>query len=120
MNRRLVLCTIALASLTPFRLGAHDPSQHKGKAITGEIVSLAEDRFELKTAGGRASVTFTSKTKFEHEGRPAGKSHLGRGERVSVIGTRLPTGEIVAREVLMGAAPKSAQAQRAREAAPKK
>jgi hypothetical protein len=32
------------------------------------------------------------------------KSHLKAGERVSVFGTKLPTGELVAREVLIGTA----------------
>ena len=121
MKRIWVLMAIALASLLPITLGAHDASKHKGKAITGEIISLGDDRFELKTDAGKAAVTFSSKTKFEHDGKPVDKTHLQKGERVSVIGTKLPSGEIVAREVLMGTdASHKASAQKSGKTAEKK
>ena len=31
------------------------------------------------------------------------KSHLTKGEKITVFGTKLPSGEIVAREIVLGA-----------------
>ena len=96
------LCTLLLLTLAAF---AHDPKLHKGKAISGEIVSIATDGFAMKTATGNLAVKFDGKTKFEHGNDKATSQHLKKGERVSVIGTRLATGELVAREVMIGATP---------------
>jgi len=82
---------------------AHDASLHKGKATTGEVISVAADKMELKTAAGPVTVTLNDKTKYEHGNKAATKSHLVKGEHVSVFGTKLPTGELVAREILIDA-----------------
>lgn len=103
MNRYISRILITLVLLVPASMRAHDPSKHKGKAVEGEIVSIAEGRFEMKTESGSVPVTFSSKTKFEHGSQAVTKDHLQKGERVSVFGTKLPTGELVAREVLIGA-----------------
>ncbi|HUS08773.1 MAG TPA: DUF5666 domain-containing protein [Bryobacteraceae bacterium] len=97
-----ILATLGL--LAPLGVQAHDASQHKGKATSGEIVSLGDDRFELKTATGTVPVTYTSKTKFEHGKEAVDKTHLQKGEKVSVIGTKLPNGDLVAKEIILGAA----------------
>ena len=101
MNR-LFLTTLLILGWSAPSLKAHEPSKHKGKATEGEIVSVAGDRFEMKTATGNVTVTFSGKTKFEHGDQAAAKDHLKKGEHVSVFGTKLPTGELVAREVLLG------------------
>ena len=103
MNRLFLTTLLILGLIGPPLVKAHEPSKHKGKATEGEIVSLAGDRFEMKTATGNVTVTFSDKTKFEHGDQAATKDHLKKGEHVSVIGTKLPTGELVAREVLLGA-----------------
>ncbi len=102
MKQALLITTLALGLVAPSLMRAHDPSKHKGKAVTGEIVSIAEDRFELKTNAGTVPVTFSSTTKFEHGNDVVDKTHLTKGDRVSVFGTKLPTGELVAKEVLLG------------------
>lgn len=84
--------------------GAHDAKFHKGKPTEGEIVSVVAGKMELKTAAGPVTVTLSDKTKYEHGKQTVTKSHLKAGERVSVFGTKLPTGELVAREVLIGTA----------------
>ena len=84
-------------------LGAHDARLHKGKATTGEVVSVSEDKMEVKTATGPLTVTLNNKTKYEHGTKAAAKSHLQKGQRVSVFGTKLPTGELVAREIVIAA-----------------
>lgn len=102
MNRFLGMTLLALALLAPARTWGHDPRLHKGNAVTGEIASVSGDNFELKTTTGNIKVTFSSKTKFEHGKDTVDKSHLQKGDRVGVIGTKLPTGELVAKEVLLG------------------
>ena len=81
---------------------AHDPKLHKGNKTEGVVTSVAADSFELKTKTGNLKVTFSGTTKFEHGNAKVDKSHLKKGDTVSVIGTKLPTGELVAKEVLLG------------------
>ena len=102
MNRTLMTTVLMLGLLAPVSSWAHDPRLHKPNAVTGEIASVATDSFELKTKTNTIKVTFSSKTKFEHGKETVDKSHLAKGDRVGVIGTKLPTGELVAKEVLLG------------------
>jgi len=97
--QRYLFATILAISL----LSAHDASLHKGKATTGEVVSVSGDKMEMKTSAGPLTVMLNDKTKYEHGAKTVTRSHLQKGEQVSVFGTKLPTGELVAREVLIGA-----------------
>jgi hypothetical protein len=97
--RKFVLFSILACGV----LSAHDAKLHKGKATEGEIVSIAANKMELKTATGVVPVTLSAKTKYEHGDETVTKSHLKKGEHVSVFGTKLATGELVATEVVMGA-----------------
>jgi len=87
--------------ITPLALPAHDPSQHKGRATTGEIASMAPDRLELKTATGVKTVTFNDKTKVERGDQVVRPSDLKKGDQVMVYGTTLATGELVSKEILI-------------------
>ena len=89
------------ALLVPSAVRAHDPSQHKGKGVQGEIVSIENDRIELKTSKGTKIVKLNDKTKLEHGNQKMAKEDLKKGNQVKVIGTTLASCEIVAREVLM-------------------
>jgi hypothetical protein len=80
---------------------AHDPSKHKGKATEGEITAVSGDKIELKTSAGNVQVSLNAKTKIEHGTQVVDRSHLKPGERVSVFGTKLASGELVAREVVI-------------------
>lgn len=102
MNRIVLTFLLAVGILAPTAVWSHDPSKHKGKATVGEIISVGDDRFELKTASGTIPVTLSSKTKFEHGNAAVEKTHLQKGEKVSVIGTKLPNGDLVAKEVILG------------------
>ena len=95
---RIMAAFLFLAAL----VWAHDPKLHKGPVTTGVVASVAADGFELKTKTGAIKVTYTKTTKFEHGNAVVDKTHLKKGDSVSVIGTKLPTGELVAKEVLMG------------------
>jgi hypothetical protein len=102
MNRRNVTAVLAIGLLVSGAVAAHDAKLHKGNMITGEITSVGAGGFELKTKTGAVKVTYSSKTKFEHGGQTVDKSHLSKGAHAGVIGTKLPTGELVAKEVLLG------------------
>lgn len=100
--RRLCVMILTLGMLTFTSLWAHDARLHQANATTGEVTSVGSDNFDLKTAKGSMKVTFSSKTTFEHGGAKVDKSHLAKGDHVGVIGTKLPTGELVAKEILLG------------------
>ena len=101
---RLIGVLALVAWMAPLSLLAHDPSKHKGKATEGEIVSVTKDRLELKTVAGTKTITLNEKTKIEHGNQAAALTDLKKGDHVTVFGTTLATGELVAREVLIGKA----------------
>lgn len=102
MKQIAMTAALALGLLASGSVMAHDAKLHKGKATTGEVISVADDRFEIKTSTGTTVVSFSSKTKFEHGNQTVDKTHVSKGAKVSVIGTKLPSGELVAREVMLG------------------
>lgn len=104
--RKLSSILLFLALLIPSIVRAHDPSKHKGKGTKGEIVSIANDRIELKTSGGAKTITITHKTTFERGSEKVSKAELKNGDQVTVFATKLATGELVAQEVLL-ASPES-------------
>lgn len=93
---------VAAAVLLAAAGWAHDPKLHKGPVTSGVVAAVSADSFDLKTKTATIKVTYTAKTKFEHGNAAVDKSHIKKGESVSVIGTKLPTGELVAKEVLLG------------------
>jgi len=97
----MLLSTLITAGLMVPQIGkAHDGVVHKG--TEGQIVSITGDRFELQTAKETLQVTFSSKTKFEHDKKEVDKTHLTKGAQVTVVGTKLPSGEMVAKEIVIG------------------
>lgn len=102
MNRnRLAAAVIAATTIFPVPAVAHDKSLHKGKPTEGQILSVQPGRFSMKTAAGEKTVTLGDKTAIE-VGNKAGKGEdLRAGDHVAVFGTKLPGGEIVAKEVLV-------------------
>ena len=95
--------TIALLALLLLSSpgAAHERSLHKGKPVEGEVAALAPDRLTLKTAAATLTVVLDEKTHFERGDKPAAKADLAQGDHLTVFGTKLATGEIVAREVLI-------------------
>ena len=94
---------IIIGLLAATLASAHDASLHKGKPTTGEIVSITGEKMQLQAQSGPVTVVLNNKTKYEHGNQTVTKSHLKAGEKVSVFGTKLATGELVAKEVLIGA-----------------
>jgi hypothetical protein len=105
MKRRLALAVTAAMLLigTTTQLAAHDDKIHK--ATIGEVAAANADGLDLKTKDGTVKVKYSSKTTFERSSKPAEKSGVKQGERVGVIGSKLPTGELMASEVILGVAP---------------
>jgi hypothetical protein len=95
----ITLLTVLVLTL-PAR--AHDRSLHKGKPVEGEAATIAADQLTLKTATATIVVVFDEQTHFERGDKPATKADLARGIHLTVFGTKLATGELVAREVLIG------------------
>jgi hypothetical protein len=96
---------LAVALLASASLLAHDAKLHKGKATEGELVSISGSAAVLKTAAGNVNVTLNKDTKYEMGNTAVDVNHFKKGDKVSVIGTKLANGELVAKEVLMSAAP---------------
>ena len=94
----------------PTILSAHDAKLHKGNATAGEIVSVAPANLVMKTAKGNVNVTLNKDTKFEMGTAVVDVNHFKKGDKIDVIGTKLATGELVAKEVLMTVAPAKAAA----------
>lgn len=97
-----------LLVLTPLPALAHDGKTHAGKAINGTVSSVASDSFELATGEGSRTVTYSTETIFEHNGRRVDSKHLAVGTEVTVHALTLPGGTLGADEVLIGAPPQKA------------
>jgi len=106
--------SIALAGLmsTSVVFG-HDAKLHSPNATEGQIVSISGNNVVMKTAKGDVKVTLSKDTKYEMGDQAVDVNHFKKGAKIAVIGTKLATGEIVAKEMIMpmespkGAAPKA-------------
>ena len=113
MNRRYTLALVAATALLlgSTQLSAHDDKIHK--ATIGEVTAASADGLSLKTKDGVVKVKYSSRTTFELEKKPAEKAAVKTGDRVGVIGSKLPSGELMANEVILGVpAPKPAAAKK--------
>lgn len=113
MKRRLMVApaTAILLVLGCMQLMAHDDKIHK--ATVGEVAAATADGLDLKTKTGIVKVKYSSKTTFELNKKPAEKAAVKLGDRVGVIGSKLPTGELMANEVILGVpAPKPPEAKK--------
>lgn len=112
MTRRLTLTyltAVVLMGMLPVM--GHDDKIHK--ATVGEVAAATADGLDLKTKDGIVKVKYSSRTTFELGKKAAEKSAVKLGDRVGVIGSKLPTGELMAKEVLLGVpAPKDSGAKK--------
>ena len=100
--KNVLTAVIALGMLGTSVVRAHDARLHNPNTIVGDITALGADNFEMKTEKGNFKVTYSTKTTFEHDGKKVDKTHLVKGDHIGVIGTKLPSGEVVAKEILVG------------------
>lgn len=111
MKHKLTIVLATAALLLGMQLMAHDDKIHK--ATVGEVTAATSDGLSMKTKDGVVKVKYSSKTAFELDKKPADKSGIKMGDRVGVIGSKLPTGELMANEVILGVpAPKPAGAKK--------
>jgi hypothetical protein len=103
MKRMLMTGIVALAWLAAsIVLWSHDERLHGANAVTGQVVSASANGMELKTRTDTVKVRFSSKTTFEHDKKQVDKSHVKVGDRAGVVGNKLPTGEWMANQVILG------------------
>src|SRR5581483_6815319 len=101
MSYKIFLALALIGVLRVSTAYAHDVRLHKGKPTVGTVESLSDNGLTLKTAKGNTPVTFQEKTKFERGDAQASAQEIHPGDQVTVFGTKLPSGELVAREVLL-------------------
>jgi hypothetical protein len=101
MFRLLMTCFAAVMLLASLSF-AHDERPHKDNALTGEIVAVTADGLQLKTKTDTVTAKFSSKTKFELDKKAVENGQVRQGDRAGVIGNKLPTGEVMANEVILG------------------
>ena len=76
---------------------------HEGHdAIVGEVVSISADGFQLKTEKETLNIRFSDKTVFEKDKKTVDKSHLAKGDRVAVTGSKQMSGDTMATHVRLG------------------
>lgn len=81
----------------------HDPKYHKEHPFVGSVSSLNDKGFTLKTDKGDVPVVTNEETKFEAgtNGEKAAKSDLHESQKVTIIGTRVESGDLVAKEIMI-------------------
>lgn len=99
--RRLAMAVLAAGAISLSTLSAHDAKLHKGNATEGEVVSIEGSKMVVKTAKGNVNVTLNKDTKYEMGDQAVDVNHFSKGSKVAVIGTKLASGELVAKEVIM-------------------
>jgi len=104
----MVFATLALLA-SPVMLRGHDERLHGANAVTSQITAVNADGMDLKVRDNTVKIKFSSKTKFEHDKQAVDKSHVKVGDRAGVAGNKLPTGEWMDTNVILGLpAPKPA------------
>jgi len=98
---RFIGTGIAVVLLAASLSGAHQQSLHKGRPTEGEVVSVSKDGLVMQTPKGRVSVTLSDSTTVERGDEVVARDAIHTGDHVSVFGTTLATGEVVAREILI-------------------
>ena len=95
MIGRFVL-VVALPLLAGGTAIAHEGHMHLGKPTHGTVAAISSDQLTLQTDHGAVAVTLTDHTTVEEGDRVVGREALHLGAPISVFGTTLPGGEIVA------------------------
>ena len=100
---RMKAMVIAVVLLAGGSAAAHEQRFHKGRATEGDVVSVSKDGLVMRTEKGSVTVTFQDSTRVERGDEKVDRDMIHEGAHVSVLGTTLASGELVAREVLIKA-----------------
>ena len=100
MRKTLALFLLVAGAFAGSAAFAHGGKTHR---LMGTVKSLHENHLTVTTTTGKeATVNLTAETKYERDGKPADRSALAEGVRVSV---HLDESDENAVEVKIGAAP---------------
>ena len=96
--------TILLALVLPAAVAlAHGPTQQNETTFDGEVTAVGKSEFVMKTSdAGNATVKINDSTKFRRWDGPAAQDELTPGMQVTVHGSRLRSGNLVATDVMLG------------------
>ena len=81
---------------------AHDQSLHKGHPTEGQVASVSGQGFVLDTEKGIVTVTVVETTKIERGEEVVSQGAIRVGDHASVFGTKLESGELVAKQIIIG------------------
>ena len=101
MVRTILVGIVALLVAAGSIATAHEQSLHKGRATGGTVVSVSERGLVLDTGAGNVLVTVSETTKIERGGAPVTREEIRKGDHVEIFGTKLETGELVAKEIIV-------------------
>lgn len=93
---------IAATLMAGCTLFGHDERLRGANGFIGEVTAVDANGFRLKTKDGVVKVNYSSKTKFEADKKPAERTAIKAGTKVGVAGSKLPSGEVMANDVLIG------------------
>lgn len=99
MQRRYFAVLSLIALSIPGVALAADSGKPKEEKTKGEIISVGEDRLQLKTKKATITVLLTQKSRIVMQGAEMSPAALKQGVRVTVLGAAQPSGEILAREI---------------------
>ena len=80
---------------------AHEQSLHRGHPTEGWVTSVSDQGLVIETEKGNLSVTLQDTTRIERGDRPVARTEIRKGDQVSVFGTKLESGELVAKEIIV-------------------
>jgi hypothetical protein len=108
MTRRTILAAALMVAV--LSCAGTIARAHEGHGLTiGEVVAVAADSLQLKTAKQTLTIRLTATTKFEKNKKPVERTLLLKGDRVGVATTKSKSGELTATRVVLGLpAPKPA------------
>ena len=99
---RVIGTGIAVVLLAGVLAAGHVQSLHKGHPTEGQVLSVSKDGLVIETAKGNVFVTLSDSTTVERGDDKVAWDAIHTGDHVSVFGTTLATGELVAREIVIG------------------
>ena len=100
--RRMITMTVAVLLALAAPAAAHDAKLHHAMPTHGSIRAVAGDHLTVDTGAGTISVVLDAQTRVEQGEHETDRGALHSGETVDVFGTKLPSGELVAREIHIG------------------
>lgn len=93
----LLLATLSFVTARPG--AAHEGHVHRGKPTEGIVRAVGDGHFTVETGGASVSVTVPPDVTVVRGERPVPSGDLRVGDRVSVFGTKLEGGVLVAHEI---------------------